>query len=117
MNQLKTLAPQNCPNCERKFTVQEKRNQKMQKKAKTIYLASIIILPIWWVLVYYIYKFIVDKTGHALGPSGMGGIIGVGFLMVAPGYYLMQLAYKIPKVLYLKCKGCDFSEAIIMAKK
>ena len=89
----------------------------MQKKAKLIYMFSIPVLPLWWLLVYYLYKLFIDKTGYAIGPSGMGGIIAVGFIMIAPGYFLMLLAYKIPKVLYLKCKKCDYAETIIMKKE
>jgi glucose uptake protein GlcU len=105
MKDKKRLIPQNCPDCEYKFTFKDKSNHQMQKKAKVTYASTAIILPLWFIAIYFALNFL-----EVIAKVNVFTII----IGLAPGLVLGSFAYGMPRVLKLKCKKCTFANDIIL---
>ena len=109
-----TELPQACPECGEAFSSYYRPQRKWQKKAWLLFLIGIAVTFPWGLFLMFVVSQL-GLVGQGQGRRGGGRLLLLlPIILFAPAAALGTLALKMPKVITLNCRHCNWKQPYLI---
>lgn len=105
--------PMQCPGCRAPFNPLIPREREFSPVAKGTFLLGCIASFLTTCIVCFFFLVILPVSGVPFPRTGRAALVVSGVMLVislAPGFWLGSWAYRMPRVVRIRCYQCGFKE-------